>query len=72
MWVAIICADAALRPLAAFLLQDAVLEMAVLVDAEAVGAVLGNADRAGIEAKDGRISRSGLCHLLVRMSIDQS
>ena len=55
-----------------FLLDEAVPEGSALIDPVAVGAILGDADRAWVEAEDIRVARSGLVDLLVRVPIDQS
>ena len=46
-------------------------ENAVLVEAEAVGAVLGDARRAGVEDGDAGVAVNLLQDLLVRVAIDQ-
>lgn len=55
-----------------FHFEQAVLEHTALIDSVAVGAVLGDAHRAWIEAEDVGVVRCRLIDLLVRVSIDQS
>ena len=54
-----------------FRLEQAVSEHSALIDTIAVGAVLGDADRAWIEAEDVGVVRCWLQDLLVRVPIDQ-
>ena len=55
-----------------FLLDEAVPEGSALIDPVAVGAILGDADRAWVEAEDIRVAWCWLVDLLVRVPIDQS
>lgn len=59
------CSDALFR------LEQAVPEHTALIDPVAVGAILGDADRAWVEAEDIRVAWSRLVELLVRVPIDQ-
>lgn len=55
-----------------FRLKQAVLEYTALIDPVAVGVILGDADRAWVEAADVGVSRGGLQDFPVRVPIDQS
>lgn len=52
-------------------LEQAVLERSALVESIAVGPILGDADRAWVEAEDVRVAWGRLVDLLVRVPIDK-
>lgn len=52
-------------------LEQAVLEHAALIQSIAMGPILGDTDRAWIEAEDVRVVWCRLVDLLVRVSIDK-